>query len=260
MTRTPYGPLYAEYFDLVSQGRDYSKDFDYWSRRIEEAGEPALELGVGTGRFYVPLLERGFDIVGNDISQAMMDRCRAKCRTKGLQPELHEQSMLDFRLPREFGLILLNACGLALFVADEHVHATFESVMANLQPGGEFIYEFNTVPEKLEENDIWTNNSGRWGGDWRRAADGALVAWRSAHRYDVAAHIFEQLFIVERFVDSRLLGTEAYERTGRFHTIDEAVQFAAVSGFEDIRVTQRLSDGPPEKGSRALAVRCRKPA
>ena len=37
-----------------------------------------LELGVGTGRLAVPLMERGFQVVGVDLSRKMLDVGRAK--------------------------------------------------------------------------------------------------------------------------------------------------------------------------------------
>lgn len=37
-----------------------------------------LELGVGTGRLAVPLMERGFQMVGVDLSRKMLDQSRAK--------------------------------------------------------------------------------------------------------------------------------------------------------------------------------------
>ncbi len=37
-----------------------------------------LDAGTGTGRFASPLQERGFDVVGLDVSQAMMDEARGK--------------------------------------------------------------------------------------------------------------------------------------------------------------------------------------
>jgi SAM-dependent methyltransferase len=41
----------------------------------ELAGEgPCLEIGIGTGRIAVPLFRSGIEIVGVDISQAMLDR------------------------------------------------------------------------------------------------------------------------------------------------------------------------------------------
>ena len=143
-----YRKLHAEWYELRSAEIDHRQEIDFWARSIEESGEPALELGSGTGRVLVPLLERGFDVVGIDTSKDMMARCLAACEAKGLTAELHEQSMLEFDLPREFGLIFLDSGGLGLFLSDQDIHATFERVMAHLKPGGLFTYEFQPVPDE----------------------------------------------------------------------------------------------------------------
>jgi ubiquinone/menaquinone biosynthesis C-methylase UbiE len=44
-------------------------------------GGVALEIGIGTGRIALPLLERGVNITGVDISERMTERLRAKYET-----------------------------------------------------------------------------------------------------------------------------------------------------------------------------------
>src|SRR5947209_20217659 len=41
-------------------------------------GRPVLELGIGTGRIALPLGARGLEVHGIDVSDAMLDRLRAK--------------------------------------------------------------------------------------------------------------------------------------------------------------------------------------
>jgi len=84
MEHEEYKKLHAEWCELVAAEIDHSKEIDFWAKCIKESGEPVLELGSGTGRVLVPLLERGFEIVGIDTSKDMMDRCLAICKTKGL--------------------------------------------------------------------------------------------------------------------------------------------------------------------------------
>ena len=47
---------------------------------LEAAGEGAriLEVGAGTGRISIPLLERGADLIGCDLSGKMLSRQREK--------------------------------------------------------------------------------------------------------------------------------------------------------------------------------------
>ncbi|MHC4714423.1 MAG: class I SAM-dependent DNA methyltransferase [Planctomycetota bacterium] len=253
MEHKEYRKLHAEWYELMSAAKDHGEEIDFWVRSIKAAGEPALELGSGTGRVLVPLLERGLDVSGIDTSEDMTARCLAACERKGLKADVHEQSMLEFDLPREFGLIFLDSGGLGLFVSDEDIHAMFERVMAHLKPGGVFIYEFEPVPQERETDRGWS-------GDWVKGPNDVVIAWRQKNKYNSDTHVWERLFVVEKFVGGRLVETEANERAGRYFTADEAVQYARSAGFEDIRATDWLTENPPGKDSDVITVRCRKPA
>jgi SAM-dependent methyltransferase len=61
-----------------------------------------LDIGVGTGRFAVPLLERGFRVVGIDLSRKMLDLGRAKGATNVV---LGDMRRLPFRL-KSFDAVL----------------------------------------------------------------------------------------------------------------------------------------------------------
>jgi SAM-dependent methyltransferase len=253
MEHKEYRKLHSEWYELCSACGDHSREIDFWARSIEASGEPALELGSGTGRVLVPLLERGFDIVGIDTSEDMMARCAAACEAKGLRAELHEQSMLELDLPRQFGLVLFASGGLGLFISDQDIQTVFGRAMAHLRPGGSFIYEFEPVPDQPRDDNRWT-------GDWVCGPDGVVLALRIKRRYDPSSHVWEQLYIVEKFVGGQLVETEANERVGRYFTVDEAVQYAEAAGFEGIRATDWLTEDPPGKDSRVATVQCRKPA
>ncbi len=51
-------------------------------------GDDVLEIACGTGRFTVMLAERGADIVGLDISEAMLQQGREKARSAGVTDHL----------------------------------------------------------------------------------------------------------------------------------------------------------------------------
>ncbi len=249
-----YKSLHAEWYELMSGEKDHSKEIEFLARRIKESSEPILELGSGTGRVLVPLLERGFGISGIDTSKHMLDRCRAICKAKGLKAKLYEQSMVDFELPQKFGTVLLTSGSLSLFVFDQDIHRTFERVMTHLKPGGLFIYEYEPVP--AEDNN---SNDSTWTGDWRNGPDDVVIAWRDRNKYNAATHVWERLFVVEKFVSGCLVETEANERTGRFFTVEEAVQFAQLAEFVGIKATNWLTEEPPDKDSHLVTIQCRKP-
>lgn len=254
MEHREYRRLHAEWYEYMSTASpDLDREIDYWARSIEAAGEPVLELGSGTGKVLVPLLERGFDVTGIDTSEDMMARCRAICQRKGLKPQLYEQSMLHFELPRRFKLIILPSGSLSLFTADEDVRSMFRRVVAHLEPGGVFMYGFENILQKAPQD----NNN--WTGGWIRGPGDIVIAWRNHWRHNTADHTWETLFIVEKFVGGRLVESEANERTGRRFSVDQAVAYAREAGLEEVRVTHGLTEEPPRPDSGDLMVRCRKP-
>jgi SAM-dependent methyltransferase len=252
MEHKEYRRLHAEWYELVSAAMGPSKEVDFLAAKIKALGQPALELGSGTGKILIPLLQQGLDVIGVDTSEDMTARCLAACKAKNLKAEIHEQSMVELNLPRRFRLIFLDSGGLGLFTEDRDIHLTFDRVMAHLEPGGHFIYDFQLVPAPYEDSDRWT-------GDWICGPGDIVIAWRKRMKHDPATHVWQWLFIVEKFVGGRLVESEANERWGRTFTLEEAVQYARAAGFEEIQATDWLTDVPPSETSKLISVQCRKP-
>lgn len=60
------------------------------------AGGRCLEIGVGTGRIALPLLDRGIQIVGVDISLEMVRRYVAKARPRTVEVAIADATRLPF--------------------------------------------------------------------------------------------------------------------------------------------------------------------
>lgn len=54
-----------------------------------------LDLGVGTGRYAKPLTERGFDVVGVDVSLGMMEKARARGLRSLVRADGHDLPFAD---------------------------------------------------------------------------------------------------------------------------------------------------------------------
>lgn len=92
-----------------------------------------LELGCGSGRLLLPLLEKGFLIEGLDNSAEMLGLCRA--RAHSLEPLLHEASMEDFQTGSIYGSITIPAFTIQL-LDPENITATLSNIARHLHPGG----------------------------------------------------------------------------------------------------------------------------
>ena len=129
-------------------------ELDFWDLVVTQAGGPALELAVGTGRIAIPLARLGHDIWGIDTSGPMLDRASAKIRqlpaaVRG-RLHLHAQSMSEFNLPAQFGLIYAPFNSFLLQDPASAAPACLACARDHLRPGGRLVIDaFSPGPEDL---------------------------------------------------------------------------------------------------------------
>ena len=225
-----YLRLCTEFYDL-DKPREPERAFAFYSKYAAEAAGPILEPMCGSGRFLLPLLERGFDIDGTDASPFMLEACRKKAAERGLQPNLYQQRLEDTALSRRYALVIIPAASFGL-VAEEHAaRQALERLKATMLPGAKLVLEMERPT--LEKSESWP-----WGGRWLRRPDGAtlIISWLG--HYDADTGIGHNLHRYELFVEGKLVETELEHFDGRlyeparFHALLEAAGFVGVRRFK----------------------------
>src|SRR5579864_3125227 len=114
-----YWGLKASTWDLLRGDNPEWHDRDFFLDVIRRSGEPALDVGCGTGRLLLDYLGEGIDIDGVDNSPEMLAACRDKARRAGLEPRLFEQAMQSLDLPRRYRTMIVPACSFQLLTERE---------------------------------------------------------------------------------------------------------------------------------------------
>jgi SAM-dependent methyltransferase len=99
----------------------------------------ALELGIGTGRLALPLMRRGIEVHGIDLSTAMVARLRAKPGGEDIPVAIGDFATTTVEGTFSLAYLVFNTIN-NLTTQDEQV-ACFENVAAHLAPGGCFVIE-----------------------------------------------------------------------------------------------------------------------
>ncbi|HYB01252.1 MAG TPA: class I SAM-dependent methyltransferase, partial [Ktedonobacteraceae bacterium] len=73
-----YRGLIAEAWDLLRGDTSEWEDRPFYRDIIRASGQPALDIGCGTGRLLLDYLADGIDIDGVDVSPEMLEVCRQK--------------------------------------------------------------------------------------------------------------------------------------------------------------------------------------
>jgi SAM-dependent methyltransferase len=245
--------LFAEHYDLKYLGPEPG-ELEFLLRRIEEGGEPVLELGCGTGRNLVPLLERSLDVTGIDVAPDMLEKAREKCEQKGLAADLHIQHMEEFDLPRQFGTIYITSASLSVLDSIDDLKETLSRIYAHLTSGGVAALEFLAPPDlkKIE------TGAGIWKGGWDDTGDRGVITHRQVYEYDPKTQIRSSAMVFERFVDDQLQESELHTDTMRFWDVAFLEAEMADVGFTDIMTTNIFSDHELPRENTWLNVRARK--
>ena len=137
-----FGPDVAADYDDPDDPRWSGERFDAEISFLAELAGPggrALELAVGTGRVALPLVERGVDVHGIDLSAAMVEQLRAKPGGDAVPVVIGD--MTTTRVDGEFDLVYLVFNTIGNLTEQDAQVACFGNAAGHLRPGGAFVIE-----------------------------------------------------------------------------------------------------------------------
>lgn len=124
-----------------------------------------LDLTCGTGSQVFWLKEKGFEVVGSDISRSMLKIAKEKAKLKGLKIKFLQGDCRTVHAGQfDAAITIFNAIG---HLTREDFKLTIQNINRNLNPGGLYVFDiFNLDCLKAG------NNITKLTGDWIAASDG----------------------------------------------------------------------------------------
>lgn len=246
-----YLKLCTEFYDIDKPAAPPDA-LSFYLRYAERAGGPILEPMCGSGRFLIPMMQRGFDVEGIDASSHMLDACRQHCSQLGLAPKLHEQFLHELSLDRRFALAFIPAGSFNLITDMDQVKECLRRIHEALLPGAKFVFE--TGQHKPEKSGSWP-----WGGRWVQRPDGAkiIISWLS--QYDAAISIGSSIHRYDLIKDGQLLASEFEEFDLRHYSMPELHELLRAAGFTSIRTLKTHAERPPDPTDEDVVIECTRP-
>lgn len=136
-----FAPVYNEFNHL--------NDYEMWVGRcllpeLEKHGlrkGRVLDVGCGTGRAFAPLLRRGWQVRGCDLSPAMLERAKEQA---GEEVELSIADMRELPVLGEFELVIALNDPVNYLMGDDDLERAFAGIRSNLADGGLAIFDCNS--------------------------------------------------------------------------------------------------------------------
>lgn len=139
---------FAYVYDTLMDETPYAKWCEQVTSILEKNGikkDLVLDLGCGTGTLTELLAQKGYDMIGIDLSGEMLERAMEKREKSGLSILYLQQDMREFELYGTVKAIVSVCDSINYLLEDEDVIDTFKLVNNYLDPNGLFIFDFNTV-------------------------------------------------------------------------------------------------------------------
>lgn len=112
---------------------------------LQQEHNSILDLGCGTGTLTELLARQGYDMIGIDNAQEMLQIAMDKRDESGLDILYLLQDMREFELYGTVGAVISVCDSVNYLLEEEDIVRTFRLVNNYLFPKGIFIFDFNTV-------------------------------------------------------------------------------------------------------------------
>ena len=227
----------AKHYDLLYGDRD--DDLAMWEDLTDQVEGEILEVGCGTGRVMIPLLQRGHRVTGIEISPLALQTAQAKLDLGRLsdRASLHLADMRTFSLPQKqfsFAFLPINTFMHCQTTTDQQ--ATLATIYHHLQPGGRLVVDlFHPSPQMLLASD------GELLLEQQRLDEltGQTTQWFISRRLQLAEQRQEVIFILDEIDQNGLVRRETISFSLRYLHRFELTLLLNQAGF---RVLETLGD------------------
>lgn len=124
-------------------------EYEFWTAQLLTVlereglqGHRLLDVGCGTGKSFLPMLPRGWQAVGCDVSAAMLDLARAKI---GDTVRLEIADMRELPCFGEFDLVWALDDAINYLLSTEELEAALRGMRSNLAPSGLLLFDVNEL-------------------------------------------------------------------------------------------------------------------
>ena len=237
-----YESLAASY-DRLTNDVDYEGILAYMERLLEGKGkrpESVLDLACGTGSLSLLLAQRGYRVLGADLSEDMLAEADRKAqRMEGSRPYFIHQGMQNLRLPYTVDWAVCCLDSLNYLTSPDDCRKAIGRVYDALSSGGAFFFDVNT-PEKLRAMD---------GQVFLDEDDNVFCVWRGA--FSEKDNICS--YGMDLFQRIGPLWERSFEEHREYaYTVEELRAYLEAAGFKDIAVYGDRSLQPPSAGEQRI--------
>lgn len=239
---------FAEVYDQFMDNVPYREWADFLQEILQKEGISdglVLDLGCGTGSMTEELAGRGYDMIGVDNSEDMLEIAMEKRQESGHDILYLLQDMQEFEL---YGTVraVVSVCDSVNYVTEkEELEQVFRLVNNYLDPGGIFVFDFNTeykYREVLGDRTIAENRE-----------DSSFI-WDNYYYEEEHMNEYELTLFIQETDQKELYHKYQETHFQRAYTLEEIRELLEKSGLRFVAAYEDYTKDAPGKGSERICV------
>ncbi len=238
---------FAQVYDLFMDNVPYEEWSSYLIELLKEYGTEdglVLELGCGTGKMTRLLSEAGYDMIGVDNSEDMLEIAREKQLEEADGAILYLlQDMREFELYGTVRAVVSICDSMNYILEEDDLLQVFKLVNNYLDPKGIFIFDLNTLYKYQELLGEITISENREEGSF--IWDNYYDEEEQINEYDLTLFIQEEKDLYRKYQETH------YQRA---YELDTVIKLLEQAGMEFVTAYDAFSKEPVKPDSERIYV------
>ncbi|QDW73823.1 class I SAM-dependent methyltransferase [Lachnospiraceae bacterium KGMB03038] len=241
---TSFAQVYDTFMDNVP--------YEDWSARIQSILKQyditsglALDLGCGTGKMTELLATAGYDMIGVDNSEDMLELAMEKRLKSGHDILYLLQNMQEFELYGTVGAIVSVCDSVNYMVEEEELLEVFRLANNYLDPEGIFLFDFNT---EYKYREILGDNT------FAEERETCSFIWENYYAPEEKINEYELTLFVQEQDDPMLYRRYQETHFQRAYTLERIKQMIQRSGMKYVQAFDGYTDRAPTYTSERILV------
>src|SRR4030095_419037 len=156
-TPVPYQRAFSQYYDLLYSDNNYAAECDlieYIFRQYLVRPRTLLDAGCGSGGHAIELTRRGYEVIGVDRSEGLLEIAIEKARSQNLEIRFELNDLHSFELDRRVDACRCMFAVLSFPLNNSDIQATLRKIHQSLAPGGLFVCDVWNGTAVLSEGTV----------------------------------------------------------------------------------------------------------
>lgn len=142
-----------QYFSMLYDELTEDMDYEPWINIVKQYKGSLLDIGCGSGTLLGSLKQIGYDCVGLDLSQSMINIAKQKFVMNHLDINLYVDNMLTFKLNSKFDIITCFFDTLNHLSCEKEVKDSLINMNNHLATNGHIIIDLFTKEKMIDIDD-----------------------------------------------------------------------------------------------------------